>query len=74
MDRTRGVGRLKPLSTQCVPCSPLQRRGPNEAKARLARGTLPLAKEFAEVIVGATNTQNPQGIVYVGGSDHLMTA
>lgn len=30
--------------------------------------------EFAEVVVGVTNAEKPQGIAYVGGADYLMTA
>jgi 3-oxoacyl-[acyl-carrier protein] reductase len=30
--------------------------------------------EFAAAIVGAADSPNPQGIVYIGGADYLMTA
>jgi NAD(P)-dependent dehydrogenase (short-subunit alcohol dehydrogenase family) len=52
----------------------LERRNPEEVDARRAHGTLPTVDEFAAAIVSATDSPNPQGIVYVGGADYLMTA
>lgn len=51
----------------------LQRRAPEEVAARRAHGALPTVNEFAAAIVSAATTQNPSGIVYVGGADYLMT-
>jgi NAD(P)-dependent dehydrogenase (short-subunit alcohol dehydrogenase family) len=52
----------------------LERRDPDEVDARRAHGTLPTVDEFAAAIVSATDSPNPQGIVYIGGADYLMTA
>jgi NAD(P)-dependent dehydrogenase (short-subunit alcohol dehydrogenase family) len=52
----------------------LERRNPEEVDARRAHGTLPTVDEFAAAIVGAADSPSPQGIVYVGGADYLMTA
>jgi NAD(P)-dependent dehydrogenase (short-subunit alcohol dehydrogenase family) len=35
---------------------------------------MPTVNEFAAAIVSATDSPSPQGIVYVGGADYLMTA
>ena len=52
----------------------LERRNPGEVDARRAHGTLPTVDEFASAIVGAADSPSPQGIVYIGGADYLMTA
>ena len=52
----------------------LQRRDPDAVQARRVHGTLPTVHEFSGAIVSAVIMPSPPGIVYVGGSDYLMTA
>ena len=52
----------------------LQRRDPDAVKARRVHGTLPTVTEFSAAIVSSVVMPSPPGIVYVGGSDYLMTA
>ncbi|MEU0494092.1 SDR family oxidoreductase [Mycobacterium sp. NPDC006124] len=52
----------------------LQRRDPDAVAARRTHGTLPTVHEFSGAIVSAVTMPSPPGIVYVGGSDYLMTA
>jgi 3-oxoacyl-[acyl-carrier protein] reductase len=52
----------------------LERRNPEAVQSRRGLAPLPTVDEFATAIVDAATAPNPQGIVYVGGADYLMTA
>jgi 3-oxoacyl-[acyl-carrier protein] reductase len=52
----------------------LERRAPEEVEARRSNGPLPTINEFATAIVNAASTPNANSIVYVGGTDYLVSA
>jgi 3-oxoacyl-[acyl-carrier protein] reductase len=52
----------------------LERRDPDAVATRRGVAPLPTVDQFAAAIANAANSSSSAGIVYVGGSDYLMTA